>query len=113
MYLTAFRAFKDLAHACFSYELDSEYMKYINAFKDIWFQLGLPITCKMHLLIEHLAEELQRTGMGTALLNESAGEALHADFDNHYRRFIVKDIESLSYQKKLLQAVNIYNANHA
>ena len=104
-YLSAFRAFNDVVHACFSYD-------YISVFKNAWFALDLPFTCKMHLLIEHLPEELEKYQMGTALLNESAGEALHADFDRHYQGFIVKDIGSLSYQRKLLQAVQIYNANH-
>ena len=66
----------------------------------------------MHLLIEHLHKEVQRYGMGTALLNESTGEALHADFNKHYQRFLVKDINALQYQKKLLHAVKTYNASH-
>jgi len=111
-YLTAFRAFDAVVTACFSYELDPDYLRYINAFKEAWFDLGLSITCKMHLLIEHLHEEVQRYGMGTALLNESAGEALHADFDKHYQGFLVKDINALQYQKKLLHAVKTYNASH-
>ena len=43
--------------------------------------------------LEHLPEELERTGHGTALLNESAGEALGAGFDFH-KGFIVKDLNS-------------------
>ena len=46
--------------------------------------------------------------MGTALWNESAGEAVHADFDKFYRDFIVKDLNSevYNYIHKLLKAVN-------
>ena len=50
--------------------------------------------------------------MGTALLNESAGESLHADFDRHYQGYQVKDINATSYQKKLLHAIKTYNAGH-
>ena len=57
------------------------------------------------MLIEYLPEELARYGIGTALLNESAGESLHADFDKHYQGFIVKDVDAMAYQKKL-QAVD-------
>ena len=49
------------------------------------------------MLIEYLLEEL---------LNESAGKSLHADFDKHYQGFIVKDVDAIAYQKKLLQAVD-------
>ena len=62
-------------------------MRYIESFKAAWYDLGLPTTCKMHLLIEHLPEEFAHYGMGTALLNESASESLHADFDKHYQGF--------------------------
>ena len=50
--------------------------------------------------------------MGTALLNESAGESLHADFDRHYQGYIVKDVAAPGYQRKLLHAVKTYNASH-
>ena len=80
-------------------------MRYIESFKAAWCDLGFPTMCKMHLLIEHLPEELARYGMGTALLNKSAGKSLHADFDKHYQGFIVKDVEAIAYQKKL-QAVD-------
>ena len=47
--------------------------------------------------------------MGTALLNESSGESLPADFD---RRYQVKDVAAPGYQRKLLHAVKTYNASH-
>ena len=92
--LTVFRAFDAVGHSCFSYDLDRDYMRYIESFKAAWYDLGLPTTCKMHFLIEHLPEELARYGIGTALLNESAGESLHADFNKHYQGFIGKKIET-------------------
>ena len=60
----------------------------------------------IRVVIEYLPEELACYGMGTALLNESAGKSLHADFDKHYQGFIVKDVDAIAYQKKLLQAVD-------
>ena len=53
-----------------------------------------------------LVEELAPYGMGTALLNKSVGESLHADFYKHYQGFIVKNVDAIAYQKKLLQAVD-------
>ena len=50
----------------------------------------LPIFCNIHLIYEHLAEEVERYGVGIALLNESVGESLHADFDRHYQRYLVR-----------------------
>ena len=47
-----------------------------------------------------------------ALWNESAGEAVHADFDQFYQDFLVKDVNSPAYNTKLLQAVKLYNVSH-
>ena len=44
--------------------------------------------------------------------NESAGEAVHADFDKFYQGFIVKDLNSAFYNSKLLKAVKLYNVSH-
>ena len=111
-YLLVFKAFDEVVTSCFGYQLDPNYLTYITEFKRAWINMKLPITPKVHVLIEHLPEELSRMGHGTALLNESAGEAIHADFDKFYRGFIVKDMNALAYSKKLLQAVEIYNSNH-
>ena len=86
-FLVAFRYFDALAKACFCYELDPDYRQYITNFRRAWTNLRLPIFCKIHFIYEHLAEEVERYGMGTALLNESAGERLHADFDHHYQGY--------------------------
>ena len=51
-------------------------------------------------------------GFGTALWNESAGEAVHADFDKFYQGFIVNDLDSAFYNSKLLKAVKLYNVSH-
>ena len=111
-YLQAFKAFDAVVSSCFGYTLDDNYLTYISDFKRAWIDLKLPVTPKVHVLIEHLPEELAEMGHGTALLNESAGEAIHADFDSFYRGFIVKDLNALAYSKKLLQAVEIYNSYH-
>ena len=50
--------------------------------------------------------------MGTALWNESAGEAIHADFHQFYKDYIVKDSNFPAYNKKLLKAVKLYNVLH-
>ena len=65
--------------------MDPNYFQYIQAFEVAWKELGLPMTCKVHMVCEHLAEQIDFYGFGMALLNESAGEAVHSDFDHHYQ----------------------------
>ena len=50
--------------------------------------------------------------MGTALLNESAGEAIHADPYQFYKDFIVKVSNTPDYNEKLLKAMKLYNVSH-
>ena len=50
--------------------------------------------------------------MGTALWNESAREAIHADLHQFNKDFIVKDSNTPAYNKKLLKAVKLYNVSH-
>ena len=50
--------------------------------------------------------------MGTALWNESAGEAIHANLHQSYKDFIVIDSNSPAYYEKLFKAVKLYNVLH-
>ena len=77
-----------------------------------WIDCGLTITPKVHLIIEHLPEACRFYGFGMALLNESAAESVHADFDRHYQGYIVKDLNNDNYRQRLLHAIKTYNANH-
>ena len=56
--------------------------------------------------------QYKTSGMGTALWNESAGEAIHADLHQFNKDFIVKDSNTPAYNKKLLKAVKLYNVSH-
>ena len=111
-YLTAFKCFDAVVTSTFSYDLDPNYARYIREFEASWRDLGISITPKVHLLYEHLEEACEYYGFGMALLNESAGKAIHADFAKHHQGYAVKDQESDSYQKKLLHAVKTNNSNH-
>ena len=84
----------------------------IRKFEIAWLDLGLSITTKARLVFEHLEEACKYYKFGMALLNESAAEAVHADFNKHYTGFKVKDIDSPMYRERLLHAVKSYNSNH-
>ena len=111
-FLAAFRSFDVVVASCFSYHLDPDYLTAIHNFEKAWNELGLSVTTKAHLVFEHLEEACERYGCGMALLNESAAESVHADFDRHYQGYIVKDINSPKYVERLLHAVKTYNSSH-
>ena len=53
-YLAIFWAFDALAPAC----LDPYLKQYVADFKFPWLALTFPITCKVHLILENLGEEV-------------------------------------------------------
>ena len=57
-----------------SYELVPDYKQFIANFRHAWTNLRIPIFCKIHLVYKHLAEEVQRYRMSTALFNKSVGK---------------------------------------
>jgi hypothetical protein len=111
-YLTAFKAFDAVVGACFGNELDPNYRHKIKEFETAYDALGLAHTTKVHMLIEHADEEIEKYGVGLALFNEAAAESIHADFEKHYQGYIVKDVTASAYLPRLLHAVKSYNANH-
>ena len=56
--------------------------------------------------------QYKTSGMGTALWNESAGEAIHANLHQFYKDFIVIDSNSHASNEKLFKAVKLYNVLH-
>ena len=57
-----------------SYELVPDYKQFIANFRHAWTNFRIPIFCKIHLVYKHLAEEVQRYRMSTALFNKSVGK---------------------------------------
>ena len=47
---------------CFGHDLDPFYMRYLKEFEKSWMELQIPTFPKLHVLLEHLPEELARTG---------------------------------------------------
>ena len=93
-------------------ELLPDYDKAIERFEAAYMKLGINVTPKVHLLIEHALEDIASHGCGLGLFNESTAESIHADFDAFYQRYLVKDKSSPAYLKNLQSSVVAYNSNH-
>ena len=108
----AFVAFNQVVDSCFGLELYPKYSSCIENFEKAYLKLGLNITPKVHLLIEHAVEDISLHGQGLGLFNEAAAESIHADFDHFYGRYATKDNNSPTFLKKLQLAVTAYNSSH-
>ena len=111
-YYTAFTALRDVVHCCMGNELFPDYGESIAKFEAAYKKLGISVTPKVHLLVEHALEDISLHGRGLGIFNESTSESLHADFDSFYQRYLVKDTSSDVYLKNLQTAVVAYNSNH-
>ena len=58
-------------------------------------KLNISVTPKIHAVMYHIAEFCQMTGRGLDPWNEQAGESVHHDFNETWKRFQVNDIKHL------------------
>ena len=60
--------------------LDPEYDTYIRKFKEVYKDLGITITPKVHILTEHVPEFCKKHNNSLGLYSEQALESSHYDF---------------------------------
>ena len=112
-YIAAFRAFDKVVHACFGMELDPEYKEHIAKFSQLYRELGISVTPKVHILERHVAEFLQLKGelSGLGFWMEQAMESVHHDFKVFWERYKV-DCDHPQFGPKLKSALSAYCARH-
>ena len=66
---------------------------------------------QLHILFEHVPVVAKR-GYGLGVLNEAASESVHRDFSFKWKDYEVLNIDNPLYKKRLLNAVQSYNASH-
>ena len=79
------------------FEAKWEELYYIN--HDIWF------TNKVHVIIDHVPQAIERTGKGLLGNSEQVVEATHAKFEQFWLKYVVVDLESDVHGERLLECV--------
>ena len=110
-YVNAFRHFKSVVDACYGKNLDSSYKEKIGKFKNIYMQLGLRVTPKLHTVFFHIADFCESRGLGLGFWSEQASESVHADFKKTWAKYNVRPINN-RYPDQLLAAVKDYASKH-
>ncbi|CAL4063776.1 unnamed protein product [Meganyctiphanes norvegica] len=64
----------------FGMSLDPEYETYIKKFKDVYMDLGISITPKVHILTENVLDFSKEYGNSLSWYSEQALESSHHDF---------------------------------
>ena len=110
-FVGAFKAFEKVVESCFSLSLDLNYEAHIAHFRDMYCDLGISITPKVHTVFFHVPEFCDRHQKGLGIFSEQASESVHSNFSDTWKRYKVSDIHS-EYPSQLLRAVNCYNTSH-
>ena len=68
----AFEAFNAVRKSCFGQILHASYKFDIEKFRKAYLKLNIPITNKVHLLVDHVPEFCERKQMGLGFFSEQA-----------------------------------------
>ena len=114
-YVHILRCLYQVVESCFSsMSLDPEFESYIQKFKEVYMDLGISITPKVHILTEHVPDFCKRHNKSLGLYSEQALESSHYDFlrncweNQSYKR----SLGHKDYAQSLKSAVISYSSKN-
>lgn len=110
-YAEALKHFDKVRKACFGNELDPNYRQLIKNFEGACTHLKIVKFSKLHILVDHVADFIERKQKPLGFYSEQASESVHADFQktwDHYKRATSNPV----YGNHLYRAVLRYNKKH-
>lgn len=110
-YVSALRDFDNVRKACFGMTLDPNFKHYIKKFGDAFENLGLSKFPKLHVLVDHVPEFIDRKQKPLGFYSEQASESVHYDFQKTWEYFKVNNSHP-SFGSQLYRAVLKYNKKH-
>ena len=110
-FIAAFRALKTVVDGCFGSELNADIKRLISEFKDLYLDLEINITPKIHCVFFHVPAFCLKYGHGLGRHSEQASESVHSDFQKIWCKYKV-NVVNPKYGTSLLRAVTEYNSRH-
>ena len=77
--------------------------------EDVYPEVSFNVTWKVHVLVAHLPQFLQRYKMGMSAFAEQCTESVHHDFKKTQKRFLVHE-DHVDHAQKLKRAMVEYNS---
>ena len=109
-------ALKNVKISCFGAEAHPDYKERINEFEAKWEELYINhdiwFTNKVHVIIDHVPQAIERTGRGLLGNSEQVVEATHAKFEQFWLKYVVVDLESDIHGERLLECVIDFNSSN-
>ena len=111
-YVHILRCLYPIVKSCFGMKLDPQYNFYIQQFENVYKDLGISITPKVHILIKHVPEFIKKHNRSLGWYSEQALENTHYDFSRNcweklgYKR----QLGHPDYAHNLMRAVIVYSS---
>ena len=107
-----FVAFRDAMGACMGFTLDPMYREKVASFEKSYQNLNIPITSKVHIMIRHVPEFIERHKKPLGQFSEQVVESCHSKFDKLFKSYCIKDIHHDNYLAQLYKSVMHFNSYH-
>ena len=108
-FIETLRKFNGVVHACFGNTLDY-YAEKIEQFRVSYLQLqGTTINSKVHAVIHHVPQFIQRRNSSLGIYSEQATEALHHLFRKNWQRY-ERPSYHLEYEDRLQRCITDFNS---
>ena len=117
LYYNVLVAFRQVSESVFSTQLDPMWRDHLHtlraALQTLTISQGMPLTPKLHVLVQHVEQWIDRNGRSLGKEGEASGEALHHTFKRMLEgQGEVKVKESESDVKVIFSTLLRINANH-
>lgn len=110
-YVQAFTDLKDVVHNCFGIELRPDYTSSLDSFRESYAALNISVTPKVHAIWFHVREFCEKHQEGLGFYSEQAGESLHHEFNERWKKFKVQ-VGHPEHDERLLRTVCEFNSHH-
>jgi len=107
-----FVALQDAMEACFGFTLDSSYKEKVAHFANCYSNLNLSVTTKVHVLIRHVPEFIDRHQKPLGHFCEQVVEQCHSKFNKLFNSYKIKDVNHTNYMRNFFNAIMHFNSYH-
>ena len=115
-FITFFNDIARVMDSAFGYTLDPNYKDVISklreSFKVIRWRFAVSETVKMHILMVHVEQFIEMTGRPLGEFSEQSLEDSHSLFQEYWKRFLIKDIDSEKYLANYKKCILTLNASN-
>ena len=111
LFVQAFRTLDSVVASCFGNTLSDSYSDDIDVFERAYCDLGYPASPKVHALIVHVRQFIERSGKSLGIFSEQACETFHSVFQNSWKTRYARKPHP-EYPRKLLECVQEVASKH-